>query len=66
MSTLGTSDTREREKKTSISKKVEHAATQYCAKCERVRISNFYFDGLTVVFPEWCGSKIDDEIEILN
>ena len=52
MNTQGTSDTREREKKISISKKVEHSATQYCAKCERSRISNFYFDGLTVVFPE--------------
>ena len=35
------------------------------AKCERVRICNYFYDGLAVVFPEYGGSKIDGGIEMV-
>ena len=34
------------------------------AKCERVRICKYFFDGLVIVFPEYSGSKIDGGIEL--
>ena len=34
------------------------------AKCERVRICKYFFDGLVIVFPEYSGAKIDGGIEL--
>ena len=33
-------------------------------KCERVRICRFFHDGLVIVFPDYCGSKLDGGLEI--